>query len=71
MTRSTPRDPAATPRYNKFEFQTLFEYGVTDWFTVIVAPGLQHIDIAAPINARRTGLGYSEFGGRYRFGSGD
>ena len=56
--------PAA--QYDKFEFQTLFEYGVYDWFTLIVAPGLQRVDIAAPVSARRTGLGYSEFGGRAR-----
>jgi hypothetical protein len=55
-----------TPRYNKFEFQALFEYGVRDWFTVIVAPGVQHIDIAAPVDAKRTGLGFTEFGGRLR-----
>jgi hypothetical protein len=65
------RDLVATPRYRKFEFQALFEYGVTDWLTAIVAPGLQHIDIAAPVTARRTGLGYSEFGGRARILSGD
>jgi hypothetical protein len=56
---------APTPRYNKFELQGLVEYGLTDRFTLIVSPGLQHIDIAAPTNAQRTGLGYTEFGGRY------
>ena len=61
----------ATPRYNKFEFQGLFEYGVTDWLTAIVSPGLQHIDIAAPVSAHRNGLGFSEFGGRTRFLRGD
>ncbi len=55
------------PRYSKFEFQALFEYGMTDWFTAIISPGLQHIDIASPTSASRTGLGYTEFGGRYRF----
>jgi len=61
----------STPRYNKFEFEALLEYGVTDWFTAIVSPGMQHIDIAAPVSARRTGLGYSEFGGRGRIFYGD
>jgi hypothetical protein len=65
------RQTAPTPRYNKFEFQGLFEYGVTHWFTAIVSPGLQHIDIAAPVSAQRTGLGFSEFGGRIRFLRGD
>jgi hypothetical protein len=65
------RDLVPTPRYNKFEFQALFEYGVRDWFTAIVAPGLQHIDIAAPVDSHRTGLGYTEFGGRRRILQGD
>jgi hypothetical protein len=53
------------PRYNKFELQGWIEYGLTDRFTAIVAPGLQHVDIAAPADAQRTGLGYTEWGGRY------
>jgi hypothetical protein len=60
-----------TPRYDKFEFQGLFEYGVTDRLTAIVAPGLQHIGIAGPVDAGRTGLGFSEFGARYKFLQGD
>ena len=64
------RNLVPAPRYNKFEFQALFEYGVADWLTAIVSPGLQHIDIAAPVDARRTGLGYSEFGARARIAQG-
>jgi hypothetical protein len=60
-----------TPRYDKFEFQGLFEYGITDRLTAILAPGLQHIDIAAPVDAKRNGLGFSEFGARYKFMQGD
>jgi hypothetical protein len=56
---------SSAPRYNKEELQALIEYGITDQLTAIVNPGLQHIDIAAPINAERTGLGYTEFGARY------
>ena len=59
--------PASTPRYNKVEVQALIEYGVTDRLTAIFNPGLQHIDIAAPSAAARTGLGYTEFGARYGF----
>jgi hypothetical protein len=55
-----------TPRYNKSELEALIEYGITDRLTAIAAPGLQHVDIESPTDARRTGLGYSEFGGRYR-----
>jgi hypothetical protein len=32
---------------------------------------LQHVDIGAPVDAQRTGLGYSEFGGRVRLFQGD
>ena len=60
----------AAPQINKFELQGLLEYGVTDAFTVMLLPGLQHLDIAAPVNAQRTGLGYFEIGGRYRLFNG-
>lgn len=58
------REPA--PDHQKFEAQALLEYGVTDRFTAIAMPSLQEIAIATPTAARRRGLGYSEFGGRYR-----
>ena len=58
---------ASTPRYDKDEAQVLIEYGLTDRLTAILDPGLQHIDIAAPTSAERTGLGYTEFGARYGF----
>lgn len=58
---------APTPRYNKDELSALIEYGFTDQLTGIFNPGLQHIDIAAPTDAQRTGLGYTEFGARYGF----
>jgi hypothetical protein len=35
--------------------------------TAIVEPQLQHVDITAPTNAERSGLGYTEFGARYSF----
>ncbi len=56
----------STPRYNKNELQALIEYGVTDWLTAIGVPGLQHVDIAAPVDAQRTGFGNTEFGARVR-----
>jgi hypothetical protein len=56
----------STPTTNKYELQGLLEYGATDRFTVMLMPGLQHVDIADPVGASRTGLGYFEFGGRYR-----
>lgn len=59
-----------TPRYSKTELQALMEYGVTDWLTAIVAPGLQRITIAPPVDAQRTGFGTSEVGARTRLMSG-
>jgi protein XagA len=55
-----------TQRYNKDELAVLLEYGLTDKFTAILDPGLQHVDIAGPNGGDRTGLGYTEFGGRYQ-----
>jgi hypothetical protein len=55
-----------TPRYNKYELQALMEYGVTDWLTAIAIPTLQHVDIAPPTDASRSGFGNSEFGSRIR-----
>lgn len=60
------RNTVETPRYRKFELQGLLEYGLTDRFTLMIAPGYQHVDIAAPTNASRSGLGFSDFGGRYK-----
>jgi protein XagA len=56
-----------TPRYSKEELALLIEYGLTDRLTAIFIPGLQNIDIAAPTNAERFGLNYTEFGARYAF----
>ncbi len=58
---------APTPRYDKYELNALLEYGLTDRLTAIFNPGLQHIDIAAPTDASRTGLNYTEVGARYAF----
>lgn len=55
-----------TPRYQKLESEALIEYGFTDRLTGIVGPGFQHIDIAAPTDAARTGAGYTELGARFR-----
>jgi hypothetical protein len=58
---------APTPRYNKVDADVLIEYGITDRLTVLIDPGLQHIDVAPPVGAQRTGLDYTEFGARYAF----
>jgi protein XagA len=57
------------PHYNKDELQALIEYGVTGWFTAMFAPSLQHVDIAAPFSGERSGLGYTDLGGRVRIWS--
>ena len=62
---------ASTPRYDKLDADVLVEYGVTDRLTAIFQTGLQHIDIASPIDASRTGLDYTDFGARYEFWQAD
>jgi protein XagA len=59
------------PRYSKQETQALIEYGVTNWFTAMFQPSLQHVNIAAPFGAERSGLGYTDIGGRARIWSDD
>lgn len=59
------------PRYSKGELQALLEYGVTDWFTAMLTPSLQHVAIGGPFEAQRTGLGYTDIGGRMRLWRGD
>ncbi len=56
-----------SPTYGKIEAEALVEYGLTDKLTLIFSPTLDDIHIGAPTNASRTGLGYTEFGGRYNF----
>jgi protein XagA len=69
FTSGSTLQPAA--RYSKDEAQALIEYGLTNWFTAMLGPSLQHVDIAAPYNAVRTGLGYTDIGGRARIWSYD
>lgn len=57
----------AVPRYDKLDADALLEYGLTDQLTLMLQSGLQHVDIASPVDAARTGLDYTEFGARYQF----
>jgi hypothetical protein len=57
----------SVPRYDKLDADALLEYGVTDQLTLMLQSGLQHIDIASPVDASRTGLDYTDFGARYQF----
>ena len=52
------------PHYTKAESQALIEYGVTSWFTAMLGPSLQHVDIPPPFGGVRDGLGYTDIGGR-------
>src|ERR1700736_6683521 len=61
----------AVPRYEKLQTDVLIEYGATDWLTLIMDPSLQRVGIAAPVDAERSGLGYSDFGGRVRLLQGE
>ena len=57
------------PTYDKLDVELLFEYGATDWLTVLLSPEILSIDIAAPINADSTSPGYLDFGARARLWS--
>jgi hypothetical protein len=57
----------SVPRYDKVDGDALLEYGLTDQLTLMLQSGLQHVDIASPVDAARTGLDYTDFGARYRF----
>lgn len=61
----------SVPRYIKTDLQALIEYGITDYFTLIVTPSLQHAAFGAPIDSQRSGFGYTDFGGRLRVWSND
>lgn len=50
--------------YDKAEVYTLIEYGVTEDLTLILTPSFSHVAVEA--GDKSTGLGYTEFGGRYR-----
>jgi hypothetical protein len=64
-------DLQSTSRYSKGELQALLEYGVADRFTLMLTPQLQHVSISGPFEPQRTGLGYTDIGGRMRLGNGD
>jgi hypothetical protein len=74
FTRSTRQfddggDAVPIPRYDKFELNTLVEYGLSDWLTVMTQPQLMWTGIAAPTDAEASGLGYTDLGARARLWS--
>jgi hypothetical protein len=74
VTRSTHEfddegDAVPIPRYDKAEANILFEYGLTDWLTVMAQPQLMWTGIAQPTDAEASGLGYTDLGARARLWS--
>lgn len=61
----------SVPRYNKLDADVLLEYGLTNQLTLMLQSGLQHVDIAAPTDASRTGLDYTDVGARFQFWQAD
>lgn len=58
---------SSPPRYRKLDFQALLQYGVSDRFTAIAMPSLQYVAIGPPVGQQHWEMGYSDFGGRFRF----
>ncbi|MCG5234940.1 transporter [Xanthobacter oligotrophicus] len=52
--------------YDKLEATLVFEYGASDWLTLIVAPQLLSVDLGAPAPSSYAGLGYTDAGARVR-----
>ena len=64
------RKTSPRPRYDKLDMQALTEFGVTDRFTLMLAPGVQHIKIGPSGSPRRATPVYGELGARYRLAQG-
>lgn len=52
--------------YDKVEVTLVFEYGATDWLTLIAAPQVLSISLGDPDAASYVGPGYVDVGGRVR-----
>lgn len=63
----TSRTLSKTTRYQKIDVQTLMEYGLTNRLTLILSPGLQHVEIGTGAGSRSGDPYYVEAGARYRF----
>jgi len=61
------RKTRAIAGFRKVEIQGLAEYGISDRFTARVRTEVQDVRQEGGDPERRTGLGFSEIGGRYRF----
>lgn len=52
--------------YDKVEVTLVFEYGIADWLTLIVAPQYLSVNLGDPDPASYSGLGYTDAGVRVR-----
>ncbi len=59
-------DLYASRPYDKVEVTLVFEYGATDWLTLIAAPQFLSVSFGQPSPSSYTGLGYQDAGARVR-----
>ncbi|MFG1319959.1 hypothetical protein [Xanthobacter autotrophicus] len=52
--------------YDKVEATLVFEYGASDWLTLIIAPQFLAVDLGAPAPSSYAGPGYTDAGARVR-----
>lgn len=57
--------------YDKVEVTLVFEYGLTDWLTLIAAPQFLSVSLGEPDPASYAGLGYTDAGARLRLWQAD
>ncbi|MBN8914028.1 MAG: hypothetical protein J0I31_00355 [Rhizobiales bacterium] len=59
-------DLYASRPYDKVEVTLVFEYGATDWLTLIAAPQFLYVSFGEPSPSSYTGPGYQDVGARMR-----
>ncbi|MEP9354094.1 hypothetical protein ABLE93_10920 [Xanthobacter sp. KR7-65] len=63
-------DLYASRPYDKVEVTLVFEYGATDWLTLIAAPQFLYVGLGAPSADSYAGPGYQDAGARVRLWQG-
>lgn len=61
----------ASRPFDKVETTLTFEYGATDWLTLIAAPQLLYVDLGPPWPSSYAGPGYVDLGARVRLWQGE
>lgn len=59
-------DLYASRPYDKVEVTLVFEYGLTDWLTLIAAPQYLYVSLGQPATSSYSGPGYQDMGARAR-----